>query len=222
MSKRNIIIIGSGGHASVVIDIVEKVGDHTIIGLIDSFRTKGNKVMGYEILGDVEDLPGLSESSGTFDLCIAVGDNWQRHLLYEKVVTLLDDVDLPAIIHPSAQIARSVKMGRGVVVMAGVVINSRTTIGDLSILNTNSGIDHDCELRHYGSLAPGVVCGGNVSIGAFSAIGIGSTVSHGMSIGDHVVIGAGSLVLKDCEPHHVYYGRPAEMVRKRAEGEAYL
>lgn len=40
-------------------------------------------------------------------------------------------------------------------------------------------------------------------------IGANSTILPGITIGENVTIGAGSVVTKDCEPNEVYYGNPA-------------
>jgi acetyltransferase-like isoleucine patch superfamily enzyme len=106
--------------------------------------------------------------------------------------------------------------------MAGAVVNPGARVGAFCILNTNSSIDHDCILEDYASLAPGVVTGGGVVIGRYTAIGIRATVVHGVRIGEHSVIGAGATVLHDIPDHVVAYGTPARVVRNRQTGDPYL
>ena len=66
------------------------------------------------------------------------------------------------------------------------------------------------------------VTGGNVEVGEFSAIGIGATVKHNVSIGYNCIIGASSLVNKDTKSNSVYYGIPARFIRNHELGKKYL
>ena len=222
MKKEPLLIVGSSGHAKVIIDIVEKEGRYDIVGLLDAFKEKGSKVCDYEILGKEEDLPELMKKFSNVHVIIAIGDNHTRQLVYDKLLSVVPAVSFGNAIHPSAVIGRDVTWGKGIVVMAGATINSGSEIGDFTIINTQASLDHDGKMGAFSSLAPGVICGGNVSIGNFSAISIGATVKHGITIGEHSVIGAGSVVLKDCDKESVYYGAPARFIRKRAVGEKYL
>lgn len=57
-----------------------------------------------------------------------------------------------------------------------------------------------------------------VEIGAGVWIGADTTILPGVRIGDGTVIGAGSLVTKDCEPDAIYVGRPAVLLRHLPPG----
>jgi acetyltransferase-like isoleucine patch superfamily enzyme len=106
--------------------------------------------------------------------------------------------------------------------MAGAIINPNSTIGEHCIVNTASSIDHDSILERFSSVAPGVITGGNVRVGEFSALSLRAAVIHGCSIGPHTIVGAGATVLKDIPAFAVAYGTPARVVRTRAAGEKYL
>jgi sugar O-acyltransferase (sialic acid O-acetyltransferase NeuD family) len=125
-------------------------------------------------------------------------------------------------VHPRATIARSAGIGRGVAIMAGTVVNCESRIEDFCILNTSSSLDHDCLMETGSSLAPQTVTGGNVRIGACTALGLGAQIIHGIQIGAHTVVGAGSVVLRDVPERSVVYGVPARVIRARKEDEPYL
>lgn len=218
----NIVIIGSSGHAKVIIDIVEKENKYSIIGLLDRFREIGEETLGYKIIGKEEDIPNLIVKHNLVGGIIAVGDNWVRKIVYEKINSMAPNFTFVKAIHPSAQIAKNVKIGNGTVIMAGVIVNSNSTIGNHCILNTNSSLDHDCFMDDFSSIAPNVTIGGNVKIGKFSAVSLGANVIPGVTIKEHTVIGAGSLVLKDVPEFVVAYGVPVKVIRKREVGERYL
>jgi sugar O-acyltransferase (sialic acid O-acetyltransferase NeuD family) len=217
-----IAIVGASGHARVVIDIVEKTGQYAIVGLIDSFRPRGEGCLGYSILGSEDDIPSILAGNACEGIVIAVGDNWARFQLWEKIRRISERLHLTAAIHPSAQIARDVVIGAGTVAMAGVVLNTGARIGAGCILNTSSTVDHDCDLGDFSSLGPGVTIGGNVRIGKLSAISLGAKVIHGMKVGEYSVVGAGATVVRDVPDRVVAYGTPARVIRSRAPGDKYL
>ena len=222
MNKETVLIIGSSGHAKVVIDIFEKEGKYEIAGLIDDFRNKGEETLGYKIIGNESDLPDLHLKNPNWKLFIAIGDNWVRHNVVNRIIDKIPDIEFASAIHPSAQIGKDVKIGKGVAIMAGAIVNSNSTIGDFTIINTKASLDHDGEMQPFSSLAPNATCGGNVSVGAFSAISISATIKHGISIGSHTIIGAASVLLKSCGDHLILYGCPAKEIRKREVGDRYL
>ncbi|MBX7223991.1 MAG: acetyltransferase [Blastocatellia bacterium] len=218
----NIVVIGSSGHAKVVIDILEKQGLYRIAGLIDGFRVVGGETSGYQILGSETDLPRLCESHRIVGGVVAIGDNFTRHKVVSRIAELLPDFPFVTAVHPGAIIAAHVTLGNGTVVMAGATVNPGTTVGSHCILNTQSSLDHDCRMGDFASLAPRAVTGGNVHIGQFSAISIGAIIKHGIEIGEHSVIGAGATVLFPIPAFSVAFGTPARIVRSRIAGERYL
>jgi sugar O-acyltransferase (sialic acid O-acetyltransferase NeuD family) len=220
MKKEKLILIGASGHAKVIIDIVEKQGKFELLGLIENNPNLEKKVLGYGILGD-ESI--LSETIyNDVYLFIAIGDNWVRHLVKERISVLHPSIKFATLIHPSAQIAKGVKIGEGVCIMAGAIVNSDTRIEEFTIINTKASMDHDGHLGAFSSLAPNATTGGNVSIGNFTSVGISATIKHGVQIGAHNVIGGGALVLKNFEDNQIIYGVPANAIRSRIMGEKYL
>jgi len=222
VSMENIVVIGSSGHAKVIIDIIEREGKYKIAGLIDRFRNIGEETLGYKILGKEEELPGLIEDYSLIGGIVAIGDNFVRSNVVNNINNICPEFVFVNAIHPGANIARDVTIGYGTVVMASVTINPSAFIGEHCILNTNSSLDHDSKMADFSSLAPNVTIGGNVNIGIFAAISIGATVIHKLQIGSHTVIGAGSTVLKDIAAYKVAYGTPANVIRERKVGDKYL
>ena len=213
MSSENVLIVGSSGHAKVIIDIFEKKDNCKIAGLIDSFKTLDENTFEYKILGKEEDLPDILSNTPFCKIFIAIGDNKTRAKVANKIKNILPNIEFISAIHPSAQIGKNVKIGKGVAIMAGAIINSDSIIEDFAIVNTKASIDHDCKMFEFSSLGPNVTTGGNVNIGKFSTIGIGATISNGITVGDNSIIGACSLLLKDCKDNTVMYGFPAKEIR---------
>ena len=222
MTKHKVFVVGASGHAKVIIDIFEKEGKYEVAGLIDLPKNKGNDFFGYKILGSEDDLPELLKIYPECKIFVAIGDGWLRHKVVEKIKAVVPQIEFVSAIHPSAILARGVIIGKGVAIMAGAIINSDCRIGDFSILNTNSSLEHDGIMHPYSSLLPNSTTGGGVEIGSFSVISIGAIVLHGKKVGEHSIIGAGSVLTSNCENNVVMYGVPAKRIRARQIGEKYL
>ena len=218
----NIVIIGSSGHAKVIIDIVQQEGKYNVAGLLDRFRDVGETVLGYPVLGKEEDLPELIKTHALKGAIVAIGDNFVRSKVTARIKEISPNLPFVSAVHPKSSIAMEVSVGEGSVVMAGVSINPCSSIGRFCILNTNSSLDHDSILEDFASLAPGATTGGNCRIGQYSAISIGAVLIHGIHVGEHTVVGAGSLVMKPIGSFVVAYGTPARAMRERKQGDKYL
>ena len=217
-----IVIIGASGHAKVVIDIIEKQGVFKIIGLVDSFKSIGEKIFNYTVIGNEENIPKIIEDFQVIGGIIAIGDNYTRMSLYNSICSISKSFKFITAIHPNAILGKNISIGDGSVVMAGVVINSDTTIGIQNIINTKCSIDHDVTCKDFSSIAPGATIGGGVYIGTGTSICLGANIIEGISIGNYSVVGAGALVLKDVGDNEVTYGVPSKKIRFRKNSDKYL
>lgn len=217
-----IAIIGASGHAKVIIDIVLNEKKYELCGLLDDYRKSGEVVMNFPILGKIEELPNIVCKHLITGIVIAIGDNFARSKVAAYIKKTCPDIIFINTIHPSALIAPSVQIGAGTIIAAGSIVGPCCKIGNHCILNTNSSLDHDSTMHDFSSIAPGVITGGNCDIGAYAAIGIGTTLIHKVHIGNNSVIGAASLVISDVEPFVIAYGSPAKTIRTRKEDDRYL
>ncbi|WP_036156480.1 acetyltransferase [Maribacter forsetii] len=218
----NVIIFGASSHGSVVLDCLEKEDKFNVIGFVDSFKPKGSLVNGYQVLGSEYDLPYLMSRLNIEGGIVAVGDNWIRKKVVDKILEIIPGFNFVNTIHPKAIIGKDVVIGSGNVIMPGAIVNANSILHDFCILNSNSILEHDCEIGDYASLAPSSCCGGNVFVGSFSSICLGASVVNGIEIGEHSVIGAGALVVSHFGDKLIAYGSPAQFVRSREIGEPYL
>jgi len=219
---KNLLVVGSSGHASSVVDVVERMGEWRIVGLLDDTVVPGTERLGHEVVGAPGDVKAIAAGRGVEGLLVAVGDNWGRRQISRLISAAAPDLTFATAIHPSAVIGKDVTLGPGTVVMAGAVINANCRIGRGCIVNTRASLDHDGVMEDYASLAPGVTAGGNVTVGELSAICIGATVTHKVRIGREAVVGAGSVVLDDLGDGVLAYGTPARRIRERRADERYL
>lgn len=207
MKGKKLLIIGAGGHGRVVADIANKMRKWENIYFLDD-NASVRMTLGYEVIGNTKDLNNYTEMYDIYDIFVGIGDNNLRRSYLEEI-NKLDEVIIPALIHPNSVVDGSVSIGAGSVIMAGVVINSSTHIGRGCIINTSATIDHDCFLEDFVHVSPGVNIGGSVKVGKGSWLGIGSAVINNVNIAPDCIIGSGAVVINDLAISGTYVGVPA-------------
>ena len=217
-----LLVIGSSGHAAVIVDAIQLGETYRIAGYLDDTMARGAVRRGYQILGAVNDVEAVCAEHEISSAVIAIGDNWWRRHVHGKLIERCPQLKFPAVVHPSAVVSESAEVGRGAAVLATCHIGPGSKVGAFCILNTGSSIDHDCQMRDFSSIGPGVFTGGLVEIGECSAIGVGASVSDRISIGRHAVVGTGAVVVRNIPDLVVAYGNPAQVKRSRLEGEVYV
>jgi len=207
----SIVIVGAGGHARVIADIVRLAGRYTVVGYLDDLHPerRGASWDAGTILGGMEQL-GVLRSSGVNAAFVAVGDCEARLALADRLGAA--GFDLPVLMHPSAVRAGDVTMGPGSVLVAGAIVNPGARIGAHVIVNTAASVDHECVIDDGVHIACGARLGGRVHVGRGSWIGLGAVVKERVHIGSGTLVGAGSLVLKDLPDDVVAYGTPARVI----------
>ncbi len=216
MHKKPLVLFGSGGHTKACISAIEQQNEYKIVGYVDNKES----FLHYKYLGNDEDYISTANRLGGHYYFIAIGDNYLRYKVYEKIKHL--DFEAATIIHPSSIIDGDTYISKGVVVMPNVTLQPNVIIGLFSVVNTSSSIDHDCYVGQFSSIAPGVTICGKVNIGMFSFVGAGSTIIHNIDVGDNVVIGAGSCVTSNIKSNSFGYGSPYQHIRTRQMDEKYL
>ncbi len=203
--RKKVVIIGAGGHAKVIADIIEKSGDE-IVGFLDDDKKKGtNIIKEYKVLGDFNNRFPLAIANSGYEFIIAIGDNKKR-----EEISHSPNLKFYTAIHPSAQIGLDVEIQEGTVVMANACINSSAKIGKHCIINTGAIIEHDNIIEDFVHISPNVALGGTVKIGKSTHVGIGSTIKNNITICENCKIGAGAVVVKDIKEEGTYVGVPVE------------
>ena len=207
MSSKEVVIIGSGGHAKVVIELVRAEGKYQIKGCT-GLGERGFVLGDIPILGSDSVLPAML-ANGARKAFVAIGDNHLRLRLLAQVSEM--GFQLINAISPDAVVSPSAVLGRGIAIMAGAIINASTQIGDGAIINTNAGVDHDCQIGSGAHIGPGSVLAGNVEIGSEAFLGVGTCVVPGVRVGSCTIVGAGSVVVRDIPDGVTAMGVPARI-----------
>ena len=213
---KDIVLIGSGGHAKSVSSVATSCG-FNVIAYVDDDKA-GEYIFEIPVISSSE----CEQNYSSNDFAIAIGDNAIREHVAKEYKAKFPNAKFPYLIHKSCIIDPHCKIMEGSVLMPLSNIGPGTNIGCFCIVNTHSSVDHDCNINDYASLAPGVVLGGLVTIGLRSAISIGCTVKHNLTIGHDVVIGANSYVNKIIKDNTVAYGTPCKKVSERKKFDPYL
>ncbi|MCS7017157.1 MAG: acetyltransferase [Gemmatales bacterium] len=222
MMRPNILIFGAGGHARVVLDTLLAENQMCVVGVIDNRLSPGETLLGIPVLGTDADVPRIVRECQVSGFVVAIGDNWRRGQLTQRVCQRFPELKPACTIHPGACVSRFAQLGPGTVVLPGAVVNAGVSTGPGCLLNTHCSVDHDCQLGAFVSIGPHACLGGNVHVGDYSAICLGAHVTHSVDIGQATVVGAGALVLEDLPDGVVAYGIPARPVRSRCVEETYL
>ncbi len=218
----NIVVVGLSGHARVVIDTIERQGRYRIAGIVDTYRPVGYSCLGHAVLGDEFRLPDIVRQNNICGAVVAIGDNWLRHTLVARIRSITPGLPFVTVIHPSAQIADTAKVGAGSIILPGAIVCASADVGEFCILNTKASLDHDGTMADFSSFAPAVSTGGRVTVKPFAAVMLGANIIDSVCIGEHSVVGAGSLVLRDVPDFVVAYGSPAKVIRTRRPGDPYM
>ncbi|MBR3593566.1 MAG: acetyltransferase [Clostridia bacterium] len=196
---RDVIIIGAGGHAKVIADIVIKSGDR-LLGFLDDGKS-GTVFEQYSVLGTVEDAEKYKSEA---EFIIGIGSAAARKNISERFA-----LKWYTAVHPSATVSLGAEIGCGSTVMAGAVINADAKIGRHCIINTRASIDHDCRLSDFVHVSPGATLCGTVTVGDNTHIGAGVTVKNNISVCADVTVGCGAAVVKSITSPGTYVGIPA-------------
>lgn len=204
---KKILIYGAGGHGKVVLDILLTMGCE-VSGFLDADSNKhGNKINGFEVLGD---WPYL-EKNKSMGLALGIGNNKIREMIFKQAKNI--GVEIVSAVHSSAVISKFAKIGEGVVIMPGAIVNSGCILEDGVVVNTGATVDHDCHLERFSQIWPGAHLAGGIRIGEFSYVGTGAAIIQNLKIGREVIIGAGAAVVSDLPDKVTAVGVPARIIK---------
>ena len=203
-----VIVIGSGGHAKVVIEALLCTG-RQVIGRTDRDPRRGGiDIRGIPFLGNDSAL--MTRDPASVELANGIGstgDATRRIAVFDTFRTR--GFRFTRVIHPSAVIAADTEIGEGAQIMAGAVIQPGCRIGGNAIVNTGARIDHDCDIGEHVHVAPGAILCGAVMVGARSHVGAGAVIIQTVTVGNNCLIAAGAAVTSNLTSHARVAGVPA-------------
>lgn len=116
------------------------------------------------------------------------------------------------VIHPTALLADTCEIGKGVIVGPYAIISTDAKISDFSVVNSYVSVGHDV------SVGKGCVISGFSDLMGFSALeegvflGSGARLLPSVRVAANAKVGAGSIVLKNVKANTTVFGNPAKII----------
>lgn len=210
MTNIPMIVVGAGGHASVLLDEL-LIGGYNVLGIVDPNLSVGTKVLYSKVLGDDEYL--AQHSSAQIQLVNGIGALPQskgRKTVAKKLES--EGYKFCSVVSNRATISDSSKISDGAQILAGAIIQTNVQVGEHVVVNTGATIDHDCVLAENVWISPGAILCGNVTVESDVYVGAGAVVIQNITIGTGATISAGSVVTKSVEANTRFY-KPRSKLR---------
>lgn len=212
MSKEKLVIIGAGGFGREVLwqilDTESYCKRYEILGFVDDNQALlGKEINNYRVIGGIK---WLMDYQQNINAVICIANSGMRKQVWELVRTNLR-VNFPTIIAGDVKYPGTMKIGKGCVVCLSSILTTNITIGDFVIMDLDCTVGHDSVIEDFVTLYPSVNVSGNVLIGSGSEIGTGTQIIQGKKICKDVIVGAGSVVVKDIKEKGTYIGVPAKI-----------
>ena len=211
---KSLVLWGATGQAIVLAEFVARL-DFEIIALFDNDPAAASPLIGVELHRGEEFERWRGSHQGELHGLVAIGgehggDRLEIARRFEAV-----RVNLPAVVHPAAYVARDALIGAGTQILAGAVVCARARVGRCVIVNTRASIDHESEIGDGAHIAPGATLAGCVAVGERAFVGTGASVLPRIRIGADAIVGAGAVGTRDVPQRAVVAGSPATVRRYR-------
>ena len=192
-TMKPIILIGGGGHCISCIDIIEMTNEFSILGIIDSNKKKGTKILDYEVIGDDNDIETLSKTCNNFFITIG---QIKSHLIRKEIYLKLKKLNatLPIIISPLSHVSRYADIKEGTIVMHHAVINAGASLGKCNIINSKSLIEHEVSVGDFCHISTSSVVNGQTLIQDNCFIGSNSVIVNNITVKMNSIIPAGKRI----------------------------
>lgn len=212
---KKLFIIGAGGFGREVLeyalDIKEASSrvDWQIEGFLDDNLTSLHQYsLAFNIVGQIKDHVVSNEN---VYIC-AIGDVNIRYKICEDFKAR--GAVFINIIHPSARIGRSCKIGVGNVICPNACLTADVNLGDFVFINCHANCGHDSQISDYCTVSPFCDITGFAQLGKGVFLGSHSSICPSVKIGDFAKVGAGACVIHDITGHCTAVGVPAKIVKK--------
>lgn len=200
-----VLLVGASGLAREVL----AAGFSQAVGVVDDrAELHGTEFAGVPVVGSLDAVAARTES-----LMVCVGPSGTRRRIVHRLSSLgVGDDRFTSFMADSARIGRTSVLGRGSILLDGVVVTADATIGDHVVVMPNCTITHDDSIEDFATLAAGVALGGGVRVGEGAYIGMNASARQGVRIGAGATLGMGAVALSDVPDGQTWAGVPARRV----------
>lgn len=209
----DILLVGSGGcMRELVWQIIESnkiLPEWNIVGYVDKRDTATSHNLscaGIEIpyWGDDDD---LLQCKTEVNVVVAIGNSETREKVVRKYLSN-PKIKFPNMILQHARVSKDVQMGQGCIISMDAKVSTNVKLGSFVFINIGGIICHDGLIEDFVSINPKATLAGAVKVQKGTEIGMGANVIQGTTIGQNVVVGAGSVIIRDVDSHCTIVGVP--------------
>jgi len=202
------VLLGAGGHARSVADVLDRLGDR--VTAVAGAPGEAREGWGPEVRQlDGDDQAVAYAASTGARVAGAFGANRSRVRATSRAMAA---VSCPPVLALTATIARSSRIGEGTVVLEHGHVGPQSRLGRAVIVNTAAVVEHDVVVGDGVHVAPGAVVLGGASVGDLTLVGSGARVLPGVRVGAGCVVAAGAVVIRDVPDGHRVAGVPARSI----------
>jgi sugar O-acyltransferase (sialic acid O-acetyltransferase NeuD family) len=215
---RPLLLVAAGGLAREVIEALRAGYGARDLRLVDDDPSlHGTSLLGVPVVGGL-DLVGVLEDH---DVVVCAGRGATRQVVVDRLLGLgVAPSRFATVVHPSVHVPPSCSVGRGSVLLAGVVLTADVWVGAHVVAMPHVTLTHDVVVEDYATLCAGVSLGGGVRVGPAAYLGMNSSVRQGVTIGPGATLGMGAVLLRDLAAGDTGIGVPATSTATATEREA--
>lgn len=205
------IILGAGGHARELLDIIKLIdtGEHYFFD--DSINELPDFINGIYVIRQIEVALRLVQAG--HEIVLGVGGVHLRKKIYRKFSQ--HEITAKSIVSPSCIVSDcNVIIEEGVNIMHHVLISDSVRIGKNVLINSKVNLHHDVTVGDFCEIAPGAILLGGVNVAENTLIGAGAILLPKVQVGPNCIIGAGAVVIDDLAPGTLAVGVPAKQKNK--------
>lgn len=211
-----VIVIGVGGYASNLVDIMRdenRAAGRELwrpVGFLDDEPSRrGCDYYKLPILGPLDSAVRFPECSFINAIGSAKSAPLKPSLMERTGIPIDRFVTLK---HPSAYVSSSAVIGSGTAITQNCVVMSEAVVGLHVKTLPLATISYGADIGDYSTIAGGAVVAAEVRIGRCGYIGANSAIRERIKIGDNVVVGMGAMVTRDIGSGCTVVGSPARMI----------
>ena len=204
--KQRLIIVGAGGLGRELYGLMRVQNDleweihgflddnphalqgwsleHRVVGSMQTYQPKQGEVF----------LPAIGASKVRLQVCRALRARGAAFARY---------------IHPDTTIGEWVELGPGTIVYPGARLTAFITVGAYTLLAYNATVGHDASIGEGCSLSGHSEVNGACELGEGILLGSHATLLPKVKVGDYAVVAAGSVAVRNVQPHTTVMGVPA-------------
>lgn len=197
--NKKIIIVGTGAVAAELTSYLEdgswakdrelKIKGYLTFGMSGEDSWKEYQ-FSYPYLGLLEDYKVQEEDY----FVLALGNSEVKKKIVEMIKA--HNGKFMTLIHPTAVVARTAKIGEGNILCPFVMIGPNVALGNFNLLTSQSIISHDSKIGDFNFFATALLCG-HTTVGNENYMGIRVTTIPNIIIGSRNKIQAGMIVDKN-------------------------